>query len=362
MTDRVYNFSAGPATLPLPVLEQARDELLAYPGAGASIMEISHRSKIFAAVLEEAKSNIKTLLGLTDNYHVLFAHGGASMQFTMLAMNFLLGSTADYLLVGSWAAKAIKDGGRFGETHIAWSGKDEGFKRMPEDNELDLDPSAAFVHFTSNETIEGIQFPKEPESNGKPLFCDASSDFLCRPIDVARYGLIYAGAQKNVGPSGTAVVVLRKDMLKRATDNLPPLLDYRVLADNDSLYNTPSTFTIYLIALTTRWVLKEIGGLKEMEAVNTQKARMLYGVIDESDGFYRGHAAPQSRSIMNITFRVGTPDQEKTFLEQATAAGLDGLKGHRSVGGCRASIYNAMPVAGVEALCQFMREFKRTQG
>ncbi len=362
MTDRAYNFSAGPATLPLPVLEQARDELLVYPGAGASIMEISHRSKIFAAVLEEAKSNIKTLLGLTDDYYVLFTPGGASMQFTMLAMNFLIGGTADYLLVGSWAAKAIKDGKRFGETRIAWSGKDEGFRRMPEDNELELDPNAAFVHFTSNETIEGIQFPREPQSNGKPLVCDASSDFLCRPIDVTRYGLIYAGAQKNVGPSGTAVVVLRKDMLKRATENLPPLLDYRVLADNDSLYNTPSTFTIYLISLTTRWALKEIGGLEKMAEINKQKARMLYDVIDESDGFYRGHAVPQSRSIMNVTFRVGTPEQEKAFLEQATAAGLYGLKGHRSVGGCRASIYNAMPVDGVEALCQFMREFNRTQG
>lgn len=362
MTARVYNFSAGPATLPLQVLEQARDELLVYPGAGASIMEISHRSKIFAAVLEEAKSNIKTLLGLSDAYHVLFTPGGATMQFSMLAMNFLKGGTADYLHVGSWAAKAIKDGGRFGTTRIAWSGKAEGYTRMPEDAELDLDPDAAYVHFTSNETIEGTQFATEPESNGKPLICDASSDFLCRPLDVSRYGMIYAGAQKNVGPSGTAVVILREDMLEHAAENLPPLLDYRTVVANDSLYNTPSTFTIYIIALVTRWLLNEIGGLEQMAAVNRQKAHMLYEVIDASDGFYRGHALLQSRSIMNVTFRVGTEEQEKQFLDQAAAAGLDGLKGHRSVGGCRASIYNAMPVAGVETLRDFMLEFQRTHG
>ncbi len=362
MSSRVYNFSAGPATLPLPVLEQAREEFLAYPGAGASIMEISHRSKVFTAVIEEAQSNIKTLLGISDDYVVLFTPGGATMQFTMLAMNFLNGGTADYLHVGSWASKAVKDGARFGTTRIAWDGKPDGFKRMPADNELDLDSNAAYVHFTSNETIQGIQFQKEPDALGKPLFCDASSDFLCRPIDIDRYGLLYAGAQKNVGPSGTAVVILRKDMLDRIPENLPPLLDYKVMADNNSLYNTPSTFTIYIIALVTRWVLQEIGGLEKMEGINREKALMLYDVIDSSDGFYRGHAQPQSRSIMNVTFRVGTEEQEKMFIEQATAAGLDGLKGHRSVGGCRASIYNAMPVAGVEALRDFMLAFQRANG
>lgn len=362
MTSRTYNFSAGPATLPLPVLEQARDELLVYPGAGASVMEISHRSKIFAAILDEAKTNIKSLLGLSDAYHVLYTPGGATMQFSMLAMNFLKGGTADYLHVGSWATKAIKDGGRFGTARVAWSGKEQGFNRMPDDSELDLDPDAAYVHFTSNETIEGTQFPTEPESNGKPLVCDASSDFLCRPIEAARYGMIYAGAQKNVGPSGTAVVVLHEDMLEQAAGDLPPLLDYPTIAANDSLYNTPSTFTIYIISLVTRWVLKDIGGLEQMAAVNRHKAQLLYDVIDASGGFYRGHALPQSRSLMNVTFRVGAEDQEKRFLEQAAAAGLDGLKGHRSVGGCRASIYNAMPVAGVEALRDFMLEFQRTGG
>ncbi len=362
MSSRVYNFSAGPATLPLPVLEQAREELLAYPGAGASIMEISHRSKTFTAVIEEAQANIKELLGASDDFTVLFTPGGATMQFSMLAMNFLNGGTADYLHVGSWASKAIKDGGRFGTARVAWDGKAGGFKRMPGDSELDLDSAAAYVHFTSNETIQGIQVEKEPDVSGKPLFCDASSDFLCRPIDISKYGLLYAGAQKNVGPSGTAVVVLRNDMLERVPENLPPLLDYKVMAENNSLYNTPATFTIYIIALVTRWVLKEIGGLKKMESINKRKAQMLYDAIDGSGGFYRGHAHPDSRSIMNVTFRVGTEEQEKMFIEQATAAGLDGLKGHRSVGGCRASIYNAMPVAGVEALRDFMVEFQKNSG
>ena len=362
MTDRVYNFSAGPATLPLPVLEQAREELLAYPGAGASIMEISHRSKVFSAVLEEAKSNIKTLLGASDDYHVLFTPGGATMQFSMLAMNFLKGGTADYLNVGSWASKAIKEAVRCGTPRIAWNGKEGGYKRMPEDSELDLDPNAAYVHFTSNETIQGTHVRTEPDAKGKPLFCDASSDFLCRPTDIGKYALLYAGAQKNIGPSGTAVVVLRGDMLDQVPENLPPLLDYKVMVENDSLYNTPATFTIYIIALVSRWLLKDIGGLEKMHAVNQAKAKMLYDVIDGSGGFYRGHAETESRSIMNVTFRVGDEAQEKLFLEQAAAAGLDGLKGHRSVGGCRASIYNAMPVPGVEALRDFMVEFQRQNG
>lgn len=362
MNTRVYNFSAGPATLPLPVLEQARDELVCYPGAGASIMEISHRSKVFASVLEEAKANIKTLLGGSDDYHVLFTPGGATMQFSMLAMNFLNGGSADYLNVGSWASKAIKDGSRFGTARIAWNGKGENYVRMPKDEELDLDPNAAYVHFTSNETIQGTQFVREPDVKGKPLFCDASSDFLCRPTDITHYALLYAGAQKNIGPSGTAVVVIRKDMLDRVPENLPPLLDYKVTVENDSLYNTPATFTIYIIALVSRWLLKDIGGLAAMHQINLRKAKMLYDVIDGSGGFYRGHALPESRSIMNVTFRVGTEEQEKRFLEQATAAGLDGLKGHRSVGGCRASIYNAMPAAGVKALCDFMIEFQRLNG
>lgn len=359
---RIFNFSAGPATLPLPVLEQAQAELLCYPGAGASVMEISHRSKAFAGILEEAKSNLKTLLGASDEYHVLFTPGGATMQFSMLAMNFLKGGTADYINVGSWASKAMKEAARCGTVRTAWSGKNENYVRVPANSELDLDPKAAYVHFTSNETIQGIQFSSEPEVNGKPLFCDASSDFLCRPTDINKYALLYAGAQKNIGPSGTAVVILRKDMLDQVPENLPPLLDYKNMVENDSLYNTPATFTIYIISLVSRWLLKEIGGLEKMYAINKDKAKLLYDAVDASGGFYRGHALPDSRSIMNVTFRVGTEEQEKLFLSQAAAAGLDGLKGHRSVGGCRASIYNAMPMEGVVALRDFMLEFQRING
>ncbi len=362
MSPRNYNFSAGPATLPLPVLEQAQAELLCYPGAGASVMEISHRSNAFKGILEEAKSNIKTLLNMSDDYHVLFTPGGATMQFSMLAMNFLKGGSADYVNTGSWATKAMKEASRCGTARTAWNGEEEEYKRIPDGTELSLDSDAVYVHITSNETIQGIQFPMEPDVHGKPLFCDSSSDFLCRPTDISKYALLYAGTQKNIGPSGTAVVLLRKDMLEQVPDNLPPLLDYKLMVANDSLYNTPATFTIYIISLVGRWLLKEIGGLEKMHAINKDKAKMLYDVIDESGGFYCGHAVPSSRSIMNVTFRVGNEDQEKAFLSQAPKEGLDGLKGHRSVGGCRASIYNAMPVEGVKALRDFMVEFHRVNG
>jgi phosphoserine aminotransferase len=359
---RVFNFSAGPATLPLPVIEQAKADLPVFPGAGASIMEISHRSKTFLKILEETQADLKSLLGVSDDYHVLFTPGGATQQFTMLAMNFLAGKKADYLLVGSWASKAMKDAARFGTARAAWTGKADNFVRMPADAELDLDPEAEYVHMTSNETIQGIQFAAEPDVKGKPLFCDASSDFLCRPFDPRKYALMYAGAQKNVGPSGTAVVLLRADMLERVPANLPPLLDYRVLVENDSMYNTPSTFTIYIIGLVMKWLRDEIGGLEKMGELNRMKAAMVYDAIDKSGGFYRGHAEKAHRSLMNVTFRVGTEEQEAMFIDQAKKAGLDGLKGHRSVGGVRASIYNAMPVEGVKALCDFMAEFQRVNG
>ena len=362
MTERVFNFSAGPATLPLPVLQQAQADLLCYPGAGASIMEISHRSKAFAKVLGDAKADIKALLGLGDDYHVLFTPGGATMQFTQLAMNFLNGKTADYIHVGSWSGKAMKDAKLFGTARAAYSGKEENFVRMPEDSELDLDPAAEYVHITSNETIHGTQIITEPDVKGKPMICDASSDFLSRPIAADKYAMIYAGAQKNVGPSGTAVVVLRADMLERVPEGLPALLDYKVMVENDSLYNTPSTFTIYMIGLVVKWLRNDIGGLAKIAEINERKAALLYDAIDASGGFYRGHAQKAYRSKMNVTFRVGNEEQEKLFIEQATKAGLDGLKGHRSVGGCRASIYNAMPTEGCAALRDFMLEFQRTHG
>ncbi len=362
MTERVFNFSAGPAALPLPVLEQAQAELLCYPGAGASVMEISHRSKAFAKILGDAKADIKALLNLSDDYEVLFTPGGATLQFSMLAMNFLAGRTADYVNVGSWASKAMKDAQRFGTTRTAWSGKADNYVRMPEDGELDLDPAAEYVHITSNETIQGIEIIGEPDVKGKPLFCDASSDFMSRPIAADKYAMIYAGAQKNVGPSGTAVVILRRDMLERVPEGLPALLDYKVMVENDSLYNTPSTFTIYIIGLVAKWLRSEIGGLEKIAEINEKKAGLLYDAIDSSGGYYRGHADKAYRSKMNVTFRLPSEEQEKLFIDQATKAGLDGLKGHRSVGGCRASIYNAMPVEGCQALRDFMLEFQRTNG
>lgn len=363
MEQRIFNFSAGPAVLPLPVLERAKEELVAYPGAGMSVMEMSHRSKAFAAIHEKAKANIKALLGLPDNYRVLFIAGGATMQFIMLAMNFLgKNKSGDYIQSGSWASKAISEAKRFGAVHVPWSGKDENYVRMPKNEELDLDPNAAYLHFTSNETIQGTQFPAEPDSRGLPLICDASSDFLSRPVAAAKYALIYAGAQKNAGPAGMAIVILRDDMLEGIPEGLPSLLDYRLMAENDSLYNTPPCYTIYMTGLVTEWLKDDIGGLEKMAVLNRAKAQLIYDAIDQSGGFYKGHARPDSRSLMNVTFTLANADLEARFVAEAKAAGMDGLKGHRSVGGCRASIYNAMPRAGCEALRDFMFEFQRKNG
>jgi phosphoserine aminotransferase len=359
---RIFNFSAGPATLPLPVLKKAQEDLVVYPGAGASVMEISHRSKAFSAILANAKANIKALLQLPDNYHILFTPGGATMQFSMLAMNFLDGKSADYIQCGSWAGKAISEAKKHGSVRVAWSGKDENYVRMPKNGELSLDPNAAYVHCTSNETIQGVEFFEEPEVGGKPLICDASSDFLSRPLDISKYAMMYAGAQKNVGPSGMAVVILRDDMLAQTPANLPSLLDYKLMIENDSLYNTPPSFTIYIVSLVTKWLLEEIGGLEKMAVQNKRKAQLLYDAIDSSGGFYRGHAQKEYRSLMNVTFRLPDEAAEKEFIAEATAAGMDGLKGHRSVGGCRASIYNAMPVEGCECLRDFMVEFHKKKG
>ncbi len=362
MEERIYNFSAGPATLPLPVLQQVQEDLLAYPGAGASVMEISHRSKAFSAIHAQTKANMKVLLGLPDGYHVLFTPGGATMQFSMIAMNLLGGGSADYIQCGSWGTKAINEAKKQGKVHVAWSGKDDNYVRMPGSEELDLDPNAAYVHMTSNETIQGIEFFEEPEVGGVPLLCDASSDFLSRPLDMAKYALLYAGAQKNVGPSGMAVAIIREDLLERVPENLPSLLDYKLMVEKDSLYNTPPSFTIYIVGLVTQWLLDEMGGLAGIEALNKKKAALLYDLIDNSGGFYKGHARPECRSRMNVTFRLPDEDAEAAFVAEAKAQGMDGLKGHRSVGGCRASIYNAMPIEGVEALRQFMLDFQQKRG
>lgn len=364
MEKRVYNFSAGPAVLPLPVLEQAQRELVVLPGAGASVMEISHRSSRFVEILEAAKNTLKQLLHLPEGYRVLFLHGGASLQFSMVPMNFLRGTnkTADYVLTGSWSNKAMKEAKKEGDVRIAWDGKSENYVRVPKQHEIKLDPGAAYCHFTSNETIEGVEFEVPPDTGSVPLVCDASSDILSQPIPVERYGLIYAGAQKNAGPAGVAIVIIREDLLKRVPQNLPSMLDYRNLAENDSLYNTPPAFAIYMIMLVAKWLLNEVGGLEKMAAINRRKAQILYDVLDASGGFYRGHAQPDSRSIMNVTWRLPSEALEADFVKQASAQGLASLKGHRSVGGIRASIYNAMPIEGVEALRQFMVEFQRTHG
>jgi phosphoserine aminotransferase len=361
MTDKIYNFSAGPAVLPQPVLEEAQRDLLALPGVGMSIMEISHRSKTFDDILEQTKTNLRELLSLPDNYHLLFLQGGASLQFSMIPMNLLpKGGSADYLVTGSWGKKAVKEAKREGAVNIAGSTEDGNFTRVPQDDELKLDQHAAYVHFTSNETIEGVEWKHEPEVGDVPLIADTSSDMLSRPIPVEKYALIYAGAQKNMGPSGVTLVIIREDLLQRIPEGLHTMLDYRTQVQNNSLYNTPNTFGIYIMNLVSKW-LKEKGGLAAMLSENEAKARILYDAIDATD-FYRGHADADARSLMNVTFRLPSEELEKQFAKEATAAGLDGLKGHRSVGGIRASIYNAFPRAGVEALISFMKEFEKKNG
>ncbi|MBI3925381.1 MAG: 3-phosphoserine/phosphohydroxythreonine transaminase [Armatimonadetes bacterium] len=361
--ERVYNFSAGPATLPLSVLKKAQEDLLCLPGAGASILEISHRSKDFDAIIQGAEANLRKLLNLPDHYRVLFLQGGASLQFSMVAMNFLDGGQADYVLCGAWAKKAIGEAKKHGKVNVVWDGTAEKFTRMPRPEELKPSGDARYLHITSNETIEGIEFHYDPAITRVPLVCDASSDFLHRPVDIEKYALIYAGAQKNIGPAGVTLVVVRDDFLKsKTTTPLPTMLDYRIMADNQSLYNTPPCFSIYVVGLVAQWLLEEIGGLDKMHERNRRKAELLYRAIDESGGFYRGHSAPDSRSLMNITFRMPSEELEKTFIKLADSQGFSGLKGHRAVGGLRASIYNAFEPSGVEALVEFMKEFQRKHG
>ena len=361
MKERIYNFSAGPAILPVPVLEQAQRELLALPGVGMSVMEISHRSKTFDEIMGKADVGLRELLGIPDNYHVLFLQGGASLQFSMVPMNFLAADgSADYIITGSWGKKALKEAKRVGAVNVAATMADGGFTRVPGPEELNLNPKAAFVHFTTNETIEGVEWKREPEVGNVPLVADASSDILSHAIPVEKYALIYAGAQKNMGPSGVTLVIIRDDLLKLIPDGLHTMLNYRTHVENKSLYNTPNTCGIYIISLVCKW-LKDKGGLGAMERENEGKAKLLYDAIDKS-GFYRGHADADSRSIMNVTFRLPSEELEKKFAAEATAQGLDGLKGHRSVGGIRASIYNAFPREGVEVLVSFMKAFESKNG
>jgi phosphoserine aminotransferase len=360
-TQRILNFSSGPAVLPLPVLEQAQRDLVALPGVGMSVMEISHRSKAFDEIIEGAERDLRLLGGVPDNYHVLFLQGGASLQFSMVPMNLLQqGASADYIVSGVWSEKAVKEAQRVGHVRIAATTKDGNFARVPRQDELKLSADAAYVHMTSNNTIYGTEFHQLPETGNVPLISDASSDIFSRPIDVAKHGLIYAGAQKNLGPSGVTVVIIRDDLAKKSPSSLATMLSYAVQAENKSLYNTPPVFGIYILGLVLKWMIAQ-GGLTAIEAVNARKAAKVYAELDRT-GFYRGHAEKDSRSRMNITFRLPSEELEKQFVKDSTAAGLDGLKGHRSVGGLRASIYNAFPEAGIDALVDFMKEFERTKG
>jgi phosphoserine aminotransferase len=358
---RIFNFSAGPAVLPVPVLEEAQRDLVTLPGVGMSILEISHRSKAFEAILARTEADVRALGGVPANYKVLFLQGGASLQFSMVPMNLLgPGQSADYIVTGGWAQKAVKEAKRVGAVKVAGSTESENFSRIPRQDELTLDPAAAYVHMTTNNTLFGTEWQGEPEVGDVPLVADTSSDMFSRPIDIAKYGLIYAGAQKNLGPSGVTLVIIREDLLARSSKSLHTMLNYAVHAENGSMYNTPPCFGIYLMGLVMKWALAE-GGLAAIGARNHRKAAKLYQEIDRS-GFYKGTADKASRSNMNITFRLPSEDLEAAFVKASTAAGLDGLKGHRSVGGIRASIYNAFPEAGVDALVEFMREFERQNG
>lgn len=361
MTKRVFNFNPGPAVLPLDVLEQAQAEMLDFQGTGMSVMEISHRSKEFEAVIQTAEADLRELLAIPANYKVMFLQGGAHLQFTMIPMNLrAAGQSADYIVTGTWSKTAVKEAQKLGATRLAASTEADGFKGFPE--KLDLDSKAAYLHYTSNETIHGVEYFVEPTPPaGVPLVCDASSDFISHPIDVSKYALIYGGAQKNAGPSGVTIVIARDDMIERTPANLPVMLDYKVMASSGSLHNTPPCFAIYMVGLVFKWVKKQ-GGLAAIEKTNRTKAGLVYQAIDESGGFYRGHAKPEARSLMNIPFRLPSEELEDAFAKEAKKNDLIGLKGHRSVGGMRASLYNAMTVEGAQALVQFMKEFQKKNG
>ncbi len=360
-TTRIFNFSAGPAVLPLEVLEQAQRDLLSLPGVGMSILEISHRSKPFEDILAGCEADLRSIAKIPDNYKVLFLQGGASLQFSMVPMNILpAGGSADYIVTGAWSQKAVKEAKRVGAVKIAATTEAGHFTRVPAQPELTLDPKAAYLHYTTNNTIFGTEFAYVPDAGAVPLVADASSDILSGPLDVSKFALIYAGAQKNLAPAGVTLAIVRDDMLARTPSTIPTMLQYGIHAENQSMYNTPPVFPIYIMRLVLTW-LKQQGGLEAIGERNARKSGLIYAVIDRT-GFYRAHAEQGSRSRMNVTFRLPNEELEKKFAKEATTAGLDGLKGHRSVGGMRASIYNAFPEEGVQALTQFMREFERKNG
>lgn len=355
---RAYNFNAGPAALPLEVLNKAQEEWLNINNSGMSVMELSHRSKDYEQIHNKAIALLRKLLQISDEYEILFLQGGASLQFSMIPMNLLnKDKVGHYVLTGSWAEKALTEAKKIGQTSVYASDKENNYKAIPKLDKVELDENAAYLHVTSNNTIYGTQWKQFPEVVNGPLIADMSSDILCKPIDVNKFDLIYAGAQKNLGPSGVTVVIIRKDLISDSKDELPTMLNYKTHAANNSLYNTPPTIAIYLLSLVLEWV-DSLGGVAEIEKLNEEKAKILYDVIDESSGFYNGHAAPDSRSTMNVTFTLNSDEATKAFLAQAKELGFVGLNGHRSVGGCRASIYNAVPKEHVVKLAEFMKEFQ----
>lgn len=356
--DRIFNFSAGPATLPQAVLEQARDELVNWRGSGMSVMEMSHRGKEYMSIHAEAEADLRELLGIPANYKVLFLQGGASAQFAMVPMNLLRGKTsADYLNTGEWSKKAIKEAKKFADVDIVASSEDKKFTYAPTQDAWQLDPNAAYVHYTPNETIGGVEIFWTPETGNVPLVADMSSNILSRPVDVSKFGLIYAGAQKNIGPAGLTIVIVREDLLGETLKGTPTMFDYKIAADNDSMYNTPPTFAIYIAGLVFKW-LRAKGGLAAMEKENIAKAALLYDFLDTSE-FFISPVARENRSRMNVPFTLKNTDLDEEFLKRAKARGMIQLKGHRSVGGMRASIYNAMPIEGVKTLVELMREFEK---
>lgn len=361
MATRIFNFNAGPAALPLPVLEKIQQEMLDFRGTGMSVLEISHRSKPFESVLDDAITRIKRLLKLDERYHVLFLQGGASLQFCMIPMNLTIpGKPVAYTDTGTWASNAIKQARILGkDITVVASSEDREYTYIPKD--FVVPPEAAYLHITSNNTIRGTQWREFPQTGGVPVISDMSSDIFSRAFDPQPFGLIYAGAQKNAGPAGVTLVIVREDMLARVPKDLPTMLQYTTFAEKKSMFNTPPCFAVYVVDLVMQWLEETIGGLARMEEINRKKAQAVYDCID-THGFYRGTARPDSRSHMNVTFRLPTPELEERFLKEATAGGLGGLKGHRSVGGCRASLYNAVSLEAVQALVEFMNEFARKHG
>lgn len=357
MSPQVYNFSAGPAVMPGPVLDRAAAEIRSLKGIGMSVMEISHRSNHFETILAGAEQGLRDLLHVPDNFRILFLQGGASMQFSMIPINFLgTDQTADYVITGFWGRKALAEAKKCGNVNVIYTNADGGYKSLPEQGELNFSPDAQYIHYVANETIEGVEFKYDIDGGGIPVVCDMSSNILSKPVNWDKYSLVYNGAQKNIGPSGVAVVFIRDEMLAKIPEGLHTLLDYRAIAENGSMANTPNTWAIYMIGLVCDW-LKAEGGVEAMEQRNIEKASLLYKAIDSSDGYYTGHADRNVRSVMNVSFHLPTPELDEKFCVEATAIGLDGLRGHRSLGGVRASIYNAMPREGIVKLVDFMQEF-----